>query len=95
MNKQSGVFTAPFNGRYHFSFAAHAPDDECWVALRLNNVYTATSGSTKYGTVSITVTLNLSKGDRVDSYLHGGKLFDNTNQHTMFSGILLEQDLIF
>ena len=94
MSTYSGAFYAPVKGRYHFSFAGHASNVNTWVALRLNYGYTAISGTGNDGALSVTATLNLNQGDRVDTYLDAGKLVDNNNHYTMFSGVLLEQDLI-
>ena len=93
MNKQSGVFTAPFNGRYHFSFSGHAYDSDTRVGLRLNSAFTAISATPKHGALSITATLNLNQGDRVDTYLDAGSIDSDNNHYTVFSGVLLEQDL--
>ena len=93
MHLAGGVFTAPVKGRYHFSFSGHAHNGDTWVGLRLNSAFTAISATPKHGALSITATLNLNQGDRVDTYLDAGSIDSDNNHYTVFSGVLLEQDL--
>ena len=103
MNLASGVFTAPVNGRYHFSFTAFSIiAGYNSVSLRVNGVnmgisetYSQSNEKYSYSTSPIVATLNLKKGDTVDTYLNSGSLYDGSvNYWTQFSGILLDEDLV-
>ena len=92
INLASGVFTAPTNGLYHFTFTGLAGADRSFVQLRLNGVNIAYStGWLQFDLMPITATLQLKRVDRVDTYLYGGSLDD----YTQFSGVLLQEDLVF
>ena len=97
MNMATGVFTAPVNGRYFFSFDAlsWATNTEHYVSLRVNGILTATSYTPiQWYNMPISSTLNLKTGDKVDMWLHSGTLDDNEKNYTQFSGILLEEDIV-
>ena len=94
-NLASGVFTARTKGRYHFSFVTQSGSDRSAIFLRVNGVNIAYSdGMYKVTNMPITATLNLKKGDRVDTVLLAGSIYDDSNHNTQFSGILLEEDFI-
>jgi len=98
MNAATGVFTAPVNGRYHFSFTALSntiSTNNNDVYLRVNGAFIAISigPSTRYN-LPLVATLQLTKGDAVDVYLDGGSIYDNGYHFTQFSGFLLEEDLV-
>ena len=96
MNLASGVFTAPTNGRYHFSFNGHAWGTDSYVHIRLNGGVVAHSSAPTYNNLPIMATLSLNKGDKVDTWLDGGSLnTGSVNYATQFTGILLEEDLVF
>ena len=96
MNLATGVFTAPVNGRYHFSFTGiGSKSSDNYVDLRVNGVKVGRSHapSENYN-MPIFATLRLTKGDTVDTYLSAGALNDSSDSHyTHFSGFLLEEDL--
>ena len=96
MNLQTGIFTVPVNGRYHFSFTAcSSTNGQNYVFLRVNGGSIGISETrTAFNNLPIVATLNLNKGDTVDTYLGAGSIVDNTINHwTQFSGILLDEDL--
>ena len=104
MNLKTGIFKAPLNGIYYFSFrafhgaaAATLFAANTKVSLRLNGKIVTTGVSSTMGgyTFSIECTLKLKKGDRVDVKKGAsGALKDDSIEHlTHFSGHLLEEDL--
>ena len=96
MNITSGIFTAPTNGVYYFSFVSISyADGTNAVILRKNgqNIATSLVPSINYNP-SISATLQLNKTDQIDVYLYIGSILDDNNFHyTQFSGILLEEYL--
>lgn len=107
MNVTSGVFKAPVNGIYYFSFRgyAHVPffkvNNGLCINLYRNNNIVATSTSTVSGGVSLSLecTLKLRKSDYIyvkTSKAVVGTLQDTpTERLTHFSGALIEEDLNF
>jgi len=97
MNAATGVFTAPVNGRYQFSFTARSFSSgvKNFVFLRVNGARIAISGvlSKEYN-LPMVATLQLTKGETVDVYLNQGSIYDNSAHDTQFSGFLLEEDLV-
>ena len=105
MNLKTGIFKAPVNGIYYFSFrafhgaaAATLFAANTKVSLRLNGKIVTTGVSSTMGgyNFSLECTLKLKKGDKVDVLRKGksGTLIDNSNEYlTHFSGHLIEEDL--
>ena len=97
MNAGTGVFTAPVNGRYHFSFKglSWSSGVATNVHLRVNGVNIGSSWAPldRYN-LPLVATLQLKTGDKIDMYLGYGSIYDSANHHTKFTGSLLEEDLL-
>ena len=99
MNIATGVFTAPVNGRYHFSFTAESYNGKgAEVYLRLNGLniaFTQASSDTVFDNLPLVATFQLKKGDTVDVWLLSGSIYDDSvYRFTQFSGFLLEEYLV-
>lgn len=91
----TGIFIAPVNGVYFFTFSGHNRSSKP-MGLRLFKngqqmitVYNHPLGD-RFDTGSNSISLNLEKGDQVYMRLRENTwVFDNVNDHTSFSGHLL------
>ena len=104
MNLTSGIFTAPVPGIYHFEFSGykHESTQSLSVLLKLNGkvvgqAYTfskqPSDGAEGKG-IYLTASLRLQFKDEVSLFVDAGKVTDNDNHLTHFTGWLVEQDLI-
>ena len=95
MNLKTGVFTAPVNGRYQFSFNGRSLNaGNTTVSIRVDeNAIGSAFQLVERGNLPLMTTANLKKGDPVDAFMNAGSLFDNNWNFNRFSGILLEEEL--
>lgn len=98
----SGIFTVPSPGIYHFDFSAVKTTSTISLDIYLQvngaNVgvaWTSQTAEGSYDSISLSTSLRLAAGDRVNLYkLYDGVLLDNMNHHTHFSGWLVEEDFM-
>ena len=78
------IFCAPVNGRYHFTFTAHADVPLSGSSLRVNGRELGGSsvGATHWANMPISATLALKKGDQVTVTINAGSLYDEVNHYS-------------
>ncbi|XP_050926020.1 complement C1q-like protein 2 [Lates calcarifer] len=94
-NPSTGIFTAPVEGFYYFSFSGHNHSHRPMGLRLMKNgvqmvtVYNHPAGS-RYETATNGITLQLKVGDQVYMRLRANTwIFDNANNHSTFIGHLL------
>ncbi|XP_047194913.1 complement C1q-like protein 4 isoform X1 [Hippoglossus stenolepis] len=94
-DQNTGIFTAPVGGSYFFSFSTYGYNTHVMGAMLMKNGLLQIStheSPTADGSDSSSnsVVLRLAAGDKVHVELwDNGRVFDNLNGHTTFSGFLL------
>ncbi|XP_069015015.1 complement C1q tumor necrosis factor-related protein 3-like [Embiotoca jacksoni] len=94
-NSNTGVFTAPVSGLYYFTFATYGYNTHTVGAILTKNdvlqisTYDSPTADGSDSSSNAAV-LQLAAGDEVHVQLwENGRVFDNLNGHTTFSGFLL------
>ena len=100
MNLSTGVFTVPVDGVYHFEYSGMKDSSASKLIIQLQVNGTALGraetnpfASGNYYSLSLTVSLQLKKYDRVNLFNEYGALYDYGTFHTQFAGWLVEEDL--
>ena len=105
MDLETGIFTVPTTGVYHFHFSGMSSlKNHFQIALRVNGVKVGyaisdsritsdTDVDAEYHPASLHSTLKLIKGDKIDLWLHWGVLYDDKNHFSHFTGWLDEEEL--
>ena len=100
MNINTGVFTAPRSGTYHFSFTfmTNDPNKAIVIFIRKNGVSIGAAHTFALANVvlqsSLPATLKLKTGDIVDLFqIRDGIIYDDASHYTHFTGWLIEEDI--
>uniref|UniRef100_UPI003AAFF27E cerebellin-1-like n=1 Tax=Centroberyx gerrardi TaxID=166262 RepID=UPI003AAFF27E len=94
-DQNTGIFTAPVNGLYYFSFSTYGYNTHLMGAILMKNGIRQVStyedrSADGSDSSSNAVILQLADGDEVYMELwENARVFDNLNGHTTFSGFLL------
>ena len=100
-NLPSGIFNIPVPGIYHFDFSA--VKDQSFTSLDIflqvngadvGYAFTQPSARGSQDVVSLSASLRLAAGDRVNLLLVGDGLVDSLNHWTHFTGWLVAEDLM-
>ena len=96
MNIATGVFTAPKAGRYFFGFSSHAQVANTIARMQLNGNIILSGFATGIGdNAPMQATLNLAKGDQISVLLERGSFYEDNKGESLFTGYMLEEDLVF
>lgn len=97
----SGIFTVPVKGIYHFDFSAfkNGTPNVLGIYLQVNGANIGSAATLQTGTgswdaVTLSASLRLAAGDRVNLFIDSGVLLDSFNHHTHFTGWLVEEELL-
>ncbi len=102
MDLESGTFTAPVPGIYHFQLSAvryGGFSTYLDVYLRINGKEVGRADTDQPATaldgISMSASFRLAANDRVDLYNnYNGGLYDDPSHFTHFTGWLIEEDLL-
>jgi len=103
-NMSSRSFIVPVPGIYHFQFSAVKYPfgnnfQHLRIRLQVNGETTGISAQNSQGggagdAVSLSASLRLAAGDRVNLYIVCGGLYDDGSSFTHFTGWLVEEELV-
>ena len=107
-NMSSRSFIVPVPGIYHFHFSAVKypfgnNSQHLRIRLQVNDMNTGTCAENSQGggagdggaVVSLSASLRLAEGDKVNLYIVKGGLYDDGHSYTHFTGWLVEEELMY